>query len=74
MQVAEASSKIHQQRAVADAQYVWLLSGRRHCRTEEPELQPGPDECASDLPTGFRGMFENTFNYSSPEYQFGMNL
>lgn len=33
-----------------------------------------PGECSSVLPTGFGGMFENTFNYSSPEYQFGMNL
>jgi outer membrane protein TolC len=33
-----------------------------------------PGECTSILPTGFGGMFENTFNYSSPEYQFGMNL
>lgn len=34
----------------------------------------GVNECASDLPTGFGGMFENTFNYSSPEYQVGMTL
>ncbi len=32
------------------------------------------DECASNLPTGFGGMLENTFNYSSPEYQFGMTI
>lgn len=31
-------------------------------------------ECASALPTGFGGLVRNTFNYSSPEYQFGMNL
>jgi outer membrane protein TolC len=31
-------------------------------------------ECASDLPSGFGGMFQNTFNYSSPEYQVGMTL
>jgi outer membrane protein TolC len=31
-------------------------------------------ECATDLPTGFPQMFENTFNYSSPEYQIGMTL
>ncbi|HTX75107.1 MAG TPA: TolC family protein [Terracidiphilus sp.] len=31
-------------------------------------------ECASNLPAGFGGMLENTFNYSSPEYQFGMTL
>ncbi|HTV64103.1 MAG TPA: TolC family protein [Bryocella sp.] len=34
----------------------------------------GINECATDLPTGFGGMFENTFNYSSPEYQVGMTL
>ena len=31
-------------------------------------------QCTSDLPTGFGSMFQNTFNYSSPEYQVGMNL
>ncbi len=31
-------------------------------------------ECATDLPTGFTGMFQNIFNYSSPEYQVGMTL
>jgi outer membrane protein TolC len=34
----------------------------------------GVSECATDLPAGFGGMFENTFNYSSPEYQVGMTL
>ena len=31
-------------------------------------------ECATDLPAGFPGMFQNIFNYSSPEYQVGMTL
>jgi outer membrane protein TolC len=31
-------------------------------------------ECNSDLPTGFPGMFQNIWNYSSPEYQVGMTL
>jgi outer membrane protein TolC len=31
-------------------------------------------ECATDLPTGFPGMFQNIFNYSSPEYQVGVTL
>ncbi|MFZ0305444.1 MAG: TolC family protein [Terracidiphilus sp.] len=39
-----------------------------------PNCDLSPAECTSVLPTGFGGMFENTFNYSSPEYQFGMNL
>lgn len=31
-------------------------------------------ECATTLPNGFPGMFQNIFNYSSPEYQVGMTL
>jgi outer membrane protein TolC len=34
----------------------------------------GPDQCSSDLPGGIGGALQNTFNYSSPEYQFGLNL
>jgi outer membrane protein TolC len=33
-----------------------------------------PEQCSSSLPTGFPGMFQNIFNYSSPEYQVGMTL
>jgi outer membrane protein TolC len=36
--------------------------------------QNGVDLCQEDLPSGFGGMFQNTFNYSSPEYQVGMTL
>ena len=31
-------------------------------------------ECTTTLPPDFTGAFENTFNYSSPEYQVGFNL
>lgn len=31
-------------------------------------------ECVTTLPTGFTGMFQNLFNYSSPEYQVGITL
>ncbi len=31
-------------------------------------------DCATGLPTGFGGMFANTFNDSSPEYQVGVTL
>lgn len=30
--------------------------------------------CSTTLPKNFTGAFENTFNYSSPEYQVGFNL
>jgi outer membrane protein TolC len=41
---------------------------------QNPHCTLNPSECVSDLPTGFGSMFQNTFNYSSPEYQVGMNL
>jgi outer membrane protein TolC len=31
-------------------------------------------DCATDLPPGFSGAFQNTFNYSSPEYTVGFAL
>ncbi len=34
----------------------------------------GTDECSTTLPSGFPGAFEDTFNYSSPEYQVGFQL
>jgi outer membrane protein TolC len=39
-----------------------------------PDCSLGTQECSTTLPTGFPSMFENTFNYSSPEYQVGMTL
>jgi outer membrane protein TolC len=39
-----------------------------------PVCALGADECSTTLPTGFSGAFENTFNYSSPEYQVGFQL
>jgi outer membrane protein TolC len=33
-----------------------------------------PEQCTSDVPPGFGDMFKNTFNYTAPEYQFGLNL
>jgi outer membrane protein TolC len=38
-----------------------------------PQYLPA-EECATTLPTGFPGMFQNIFNYSSPEYQVGLTL
>ncbi|MGA2049107.1 MAG: TolC family protein [Terracidiphilus sp.] len=39
-----------------------------------PNCSLGAQECSTTLPVGFGSMFENTFNYSSPEYQIGMTL
>jgi outer membrane protein TolC len=39
-----------------------------------PACALGADECSTTLPGGFPGAFEDTFNYSSPEYQVGFQL
>jgi outer membrane protein TolC len=39
-----------------------------------PNCQLGAGECNTTLPKGFAGALENTFNYSSPEYQVGFSL
>jgi outer membrane protein TolC len=41
---------------------------------KNPDCILSAQECSSNLPTGFPGMFQNIFNYSSPEYQVGMTL
>ena len=65
----------HQERAVADAQHVWLLCRRRHCRSEKPQLRSSdPPNAPPICPRASAACSQNTFNYSSPEYQFGMTL
>jgi outer membrane protein TolC len=39
-----------------------------------PACALGSAECATTLPKDFWGALENTFNYSSPEYQVGFSL
>lgn len=41
---------------------------------KNPHCDLSPAECTTTLPVDFSSMFENTFNYSSPEYQVGMTL
>jgi len=51
-----------------------LYAGAGTAGPPNPNCSLGPQECSTTLPTGFPSMFENTFNYSSPEYQVGMTL
>jgi outer membrane protein TolC len=41
---------------------------------KNPNCSLGPAECATSLPTDFPSMFLNTFNYSAPQYEVGVNL
>ncbi|HKF49888.1 MAG TPA: TolC family protein [Terracidiphilus sp.] len=55
--------------------YVYgLIGGTGTAGPKNLSCDLSPGQCASILPPGFSDMFANTFNYSSPEYQFGMNL
>ena len=51
-----------------------LYTGAGTAGPKNPNCDLSAQECSTNLPTGFGSMFENTFNYSSPEYQVGMTL
>jgi outer membrane protein TolC len=51
-----------------------LYAGAGTAGPKNPLCSLGAQECSTNLPSGFPSMFENTFNYSSPEYQVGMTL
>ena len=51
-----------------------LYAGAGTAGPKNPNCDLSAQECSTNLPTGFGSMFENTFNYSSPEYQVGMTL
>jgi outer membrane protein TolC len=41
---------------------------------KNPNCSLGATQCATSLPTDFSSMFVNTFNYSAPQYEVGVNL
>jgi outer membrane protein TolC len=51
-----------------------VYAGNGTAGPTNPLCDPKTQDCTTNLPTGFPGMFANTFNYSSPEYQVGMTL
>ena len=74
MQVAEMSLKGIRSELLPTLNVYGFYQGNGIAGPKNPNCTLTPTECVSDLPTDFGGMFLNTFNYSSPEYQFGMNL
>jgi len=51
-----------------------LYAGAGTAGPPNPLCNPSAQDCTTTLPTGFGSMFENTFNYSSPEYRVGVTL
>lgn len=41
---------------------------------KNPNCDLSPAQCNTNLPSDFPSMLQNTFNYSSPEYQVGLTL
>jgi outer membrane protein TolC len=41
---------------------------------KNPNCDPKATDCTTTLPTDFPSMFVNTFNYSAPQYEVGVNL
>jgi outer membrane protein TolC len=41
---------------------------------KNPDCTLSVENCATSLPTDFSSMFVNTFNYSAPQYEVGVNL
>ncbi len=74
MQNAQESLKSIRSSLLPELNVYGFYTGAGTAGPPNPNCSLGPAECASQLPSGFGGMFQNTFNYSSPEYQFGMNL
>jgi outer membrane protein TolC len=75
MQVAAMSLKSIRSELLPTLNVYGYYAGAGIAGPKNPNCNLSPAaECSSDLATGFGGMFENTFNYSSPDYQFGMNL
>jgi outer membrane protein TolC len=74
MQIAQANLKSARNALLPTLNMYGFYAGSGIAGPKNPNCSLGPEECASQLPSGFPGMFENIFNYSSPEYQFGMNL
>ncbi len=73
MQVAQMSLKSIRSELLPTLNAYGFYDGAGSAGPANPNCSLGT-ECVTDLPTGFGGMFANTFNYSSPEYQVGMTL
>lgn len=74
MQAAQMSLRSIKSELLPTLNAYGFYSGAGTAGPRNPNCTLSPEQCNSGLPTGFGGMLENTFNYSSPEYQVGMTL
>jgi outer membrane protein TolC len=74
MQVAQESLKSIRSELLPVLTGYGYYAGAGTAGPANPNCDATRTDCSTVLPTGFTGMFQNTFNYSSPEYQIGMTL
>jgi outer membrane protein TolC len=74
MEVAQQSLKGINSELLPNLSMYGLYQGAGIAGPKNANCDLGPQECTTSLPTDFPSMFQNTFNYSSPEYQVGMTL
>ena len=75
MEVAQMSLKSIKSELLPSLNAYGFYAGNGIAGPKNPNCDLSPAaECNSNLPVGFGGMLDNTFNYSSPEYQVGMTL
>ena len=74
MQVAQMSLRSIKSELLPTLNAYGFYSGAGTAGPKNLNCTLSPEQCNSGLPTRFGGMLENTFNYSSPEYQVGMTL
>jgi outer membrane protein TolC len=74
MQKAQANLKSIKSELLPTLDAYGVYAGSGTAGQKNPNCILGPDQCASDVPPGFGDMFRNTFNYTAPEYQFGVTL
>jgi len=74
MQIAQNNLKTIRNELLPRLSVYGIFAGSGYGGLPNPVCALGPKECATTLPSGFPGAFEDTFNYSSPEYQVGFQL
>ena len=74
MQIAQNNLKTIRNELLPKLSVYGQFIGAGYGGQPNPACALGADECSTTLPTGFPGAFEDTFNYSSPEYQVGFQL
>jgi len=74
MQIAQNNLKTIRNELLPRLSLYGVFAGSGYGGQPNPACALGSDECSTTLPSGFPGAFEDTFNYSSPEYQVGFSL